>query len=115
MNIPKINQIPLSQPMYVNGQLHQTWINFFEQIGRVADVNGVYSLQSFDDAIQKNAKRIEEMNTSLSQQMQNIKTEFNKEIQAVQNSIQNTNIALSHLEQRVKALEDDQNKKGKVD
>lgn len=110
MNIPKINQIPLSQPMYINGQLHQTWINFFEQMGRVADVNGIYSLQSFDDAIQQNAKRIEEINTAISQQIQEIQNHFNKEIQAAQDSIQSTNDALSQLEQRVKALEDDKDK-----
>lgn len=51
MTIPRINQIPLNQPMYVNGQLHQTWIDFFQKVGAVADETGVYSLSAMNDAI----------------------------------------------------------------
>lgn len=32
MLIPKISQVPLQQPMYVNGVMSQVWINFFERL-----------------------------------------------------------------------------------
>ena len=120
MNIPKINQIPLSQPMYVNGQLHQTWINFFEQMGRVADVNGVYSisemyksLNTLSDQFDKQDQRINEL--------QDAQTQASKQIDDLTKSVQQTNQSLSELnekysslnekyialESRVKVLEDD--------
>lgn len=36
MLIPKVSQVPIQQPIYVNGVMHQTWINFFERLAALS-------------------------------------------------------------------------------
>lgn len=51
-DIPKINQVPIQQPMYVNGVLHLTWIRFFESLGIVADKNDEIDISTLQSATQ---------------------------------------------------------------
>lgn len=44
MHIPKTSQVPVWQSMYVNGVMHQTWINFFERLAALADVSNLVDL-----------------------------------------------------------------------
>lgn len=37
MQIPKISHVPIQQPMYFNGVMHQAWVNFFERLATLSN------------------------------------------------------------------------------
>lgn len=88
--IPKVNQVPVRQPMYVNGQLHQVWISFFEKLGLVADETGTYSLSGM-------SQKIEEM--------QSVLESSQGEIQALKTQVTNLTQSLNTLSSQYSALE----------
>ncbi|NNP70932.1 hypothetical protein [Acinetobacter sp. Ac_5812] len=44
MIIPKISQVPIRQPMYVNGVMHQVWIDFFEKLAALTNTDDYIDL-----------------------------------------------------------------------
>lgn len=44
MRIPKTVQLPIRQPMYVNGLMHQVWIDFFEKLASLGDEGNLIDL-----------------------------------------------------------------------
>lgn len=44
MIIPKVSQVPLQQPMYVNGVMHPVWINFFERLAALNNESNIVDL-----------------------------------------------------------------------
>lgn len=39
MQIPKVSHVPIQQPMYANGLMHQTWVRFFEALASLVDLD----------------------------------------------------------------------------
>lgn len=123
MTIPRINQVPIQQPMYINGQLHQVWINFFEKLGLVADSNGFYSLSEMFKALEADQSEIKTLGTNITE-LQNHVTDLQKHIQSQDQTITDLKSQLEtqktatdtlsnqyrDLEKRVKKLENDKNK-----
>jgi len=44
MQIPKISHVPIQQPIYVNGVMHQVWINFFERLSELKNESNLIDL-----------------------------------------------------------------------
>lgn len=96
--IPKVNQVPVHQPMYVNGRLHQVWISFFEKLGLVADETGTYSLSGM-------AQRIDSLESELEDSLGEINT-LKIQVLDLTQSLSTLSSAYTALERRVTALED---------
>lgn len=97
MTIAKVNQVPIQQPMYVNGMLHQVWIRFFEKLGAVVDETGVYILPEMNQSIVDQGQLILNIQTNI----QNINTALGN----INSAINTLNTNYTNLEARVAALE----------
>lgn len=41
MLIPRISQVPIREPMYIDGVMTPTWLRFFEQLAALINTGGV--------------------------------------------------------------------------
>lgn len=88
-NIPKLNQVPIQQPMYVNGVLQLAWIRFFETLGNFADVGESVDLT-----------RLEQTAIDLVRQIGVI----NQELQDIERSSSQMNTAISSNTKKITTL-----------
>lgn len=97
-DIPKINQVPIQQPMYVNGALHLTWIRFFESLGIVADKNDEIDISTLQSATQSLTRQVGVINSDIIDLQNDIAklssrvSNLSSQISSINNSI----IALNH-------------------